>query len=182
MDEFLVVLRKRTVDGQTLDREALIGAILTEASLESSDRFGSWDSINKKQKKCKWKNGIKPDRDEWLGVLQKFLSADCVSLLEVQSVPPNSAQSSVSDESDDVALTPSKRRKVSTSVGDGKTDFVAPSSTSMTVELVERSTSSTKVFPFYRMKLQMDWPQSEFFNAVATQVNFCAKFKNSKIK
>ena len=100
----------------------------------------------------------------------------------MQSVPPNSAQSSVSDESDDVALTPSKRRKVSTGVGDGKTDFVAPSSTSMTVELVERSTSSTKVFPFYRMKLQMDWPQSEFFNAVATQVNFRAKFKNSKIK
>ena len=128
------------------DREVLIGAILTEVCMEALDGLGSWERIARKQAKCKWKDGIKPDMEECLQALQLFHSARCLNILEVQS------ESKVR-----------KRRRVSVGAHvNRKTCYETPPSMSAMVELVERFTSTTKIFPNYQIKAARSWPQEDF--------------------
>ena len=141
---------------------------MTEACLESPDGHGSWDRITKKQEKCRWKEGGKPGREEWLRVLLLFQSAELLTMLEVQTEI---------EESDVAFQVGCKRRKGSNLLPLRRTDYATPPLSSVKVELVERSTSTAKVFPQYQIQEVRQWPSSDFFNAVSKKLTYRSKFK-----
>ena len=146
----------------------MIGAILYEASVESADGRGSWDKFTKKQQKCTWSEGEKPSRDEWLRALQMFQSAECLIVLEVQrELYENDVPSQAGN----------KLRRMSTSTVSRFTVYDTPPSSSVKVELVERSSSTTKVFLQYQIKNPQLWPKEDYFNAVIKKLDYRKKFK-----
>ena len=70
-----------------------------------------------------------------------------------------------------------KRRRISTSTVSRFTLYDTPPSSSVKVELVERSNSTTRVFPQYQIKNPQLWPKEDYFNAVMKKLDYRKKFK-----
>ena len=71
-------------DSDEVGRSGLMAAISLEACKESSDGFGTWEAINRKQTRVKWGSSEKPQRDDWVAMLQQFHVDKCVVSPEVQ--------------------------------------------------------------------------------------------------
>ena len=179
-------------------RDTLVGAILAEASHESSDGIATWDMINRRQSKAKW-GSEKPGREVWIEILQKFHDAGLLCHLEVQAaseaLPIVAGDSEAAPEAKRRRSWHGQREAPAPAPGGGLVAEVAaaagpsshrdlvvskmasPPSPETPVALQRRHGTGTKAFPKYGVKPVADWPEDEFFAAASNRLALRAKFK-----
>ena len=158
-----------------MGRSALMGAILLEVCKESSsDGFGSWEASNQKQSRVKWGSAEKPQREEWVSVLQRFHTDGCVAALEVQC--PAGAGNPL----------PSKKPQVRKSGGgqavgekEQMTEMCRPPHSETEVTFVKHAGTGAKVFPKFKLKQTSEWPQKEWLTGVILKIQDREKWRQA---